>query len=345
MTQQKEDKHLAALRKERELHADELEAKQLEFERGVRERDRQHEHNIIDLREKIISLEGDLVDNSDDFRPASDDSLKSKYRELKLVVETITEPFNLQISGVPRTTRIDPDGFLAREGKNQLRFLLRSIVWEKVMDGFFSAPLGFGALGSGSGKKLLVNLFQHWRKIFDANPTAAPVGNYQEESFDVFRDDKEANKWRSATFQSIMMAVFPKGQRKGLASSGGMVGTFRTNRDKVYGEIRDILNEVCTNGVAEEIEEGIANIVRLAGELALEFGSQRTQLWLEGPEKGSSVQIGQDFVDCQDGDGNRGAREEVELVVSPKFFRVGDGRNDLSTVKIIYPGEIYPKQS
>ena len=165
-----------------------------------------------------------------------------------------------------------------------------------------------------------------------------------DEAFELFRTDKEANKWRSATFQSILMAVNPKG-KKGQPANGELVRPFAENRQKVHDDILDVLNRVCNNQVQPEIAEKVVEIVQLAGELALEFGSQRAELALDVPGKGESITIGPEFVDCEDGESARGKMEEVELLVLPKLFRVGDGRNDLRSRKIIVPGEIYPKRS
>lgn len=166
-----------------------------------------------------------------------------------------------------------------------------------------------------------------------------------DEIFELFRTNKEANKWRSATFQSILMAVSPKGQKKNQAANGPLVKPFADNRRKVHDDILGVLNQVCNNQVQPEIAEKIVEIVQLAGELALEFGSQRAELALGTPAKGDSVTIGPEFVDCEDGETELGKTKEVELLVLPKLFRVGDGRNDLKTRKIIVPGEIYPRRS
>lgn len=149
----------------------------LHYEEQVKGQRQAHElalkNNAVHLQEKINSLESDLVDNSDDFRPATDDSLKTSYGKLKVTVEQITEPFNLGVVAIPQNWRLDPDNFLGREGKGQTRVLLRSIVWAKLMDGFFSSPFGFGSFGSGSGKTLLVELYSAWRKLFDDGPSTS----------------------------------------------------------------------------------------------------------------------------------------------------------------------------
>ncbi|KAK3683331.1 hypothetical protein B0T22DRAFT_483199 [Podospora appendiculata] len=329
--------------------------KQAAHEKELRKLTKAHDDNVVHLRERVASLENDLVDNSDDFRPASDDTLRLKYRDLKKWVETITEPFNLGVTNVALSGgRLDPTRFLEREGKNQLRFLLRSVVWARIMEGFFSAPFGFGALGSGGGRAMLMGLYMAWRRLFGLDSglagaaPAASSGHAPDESFRLFQTDKEANRWRSATFQSIMMAVMPKNHKKGAAgtpSNTVIVQPYLDNRQKVHDQILLDLAEVCSSGVSSDIEEKVVDIVRLAGELALEFGSQRAGLGLHMPARGEGVKIGPEFVDCVDDDEARGVVEEVDLVVSPKLFRVGDGRNDLKVWKIIFPGEIYPRRS
>ncbi|KAK3320516.1 hypothetical protein B0T19DRAFT_429782 [Cercophora scortea] len=329
--------------------------KQAQHEKELRKMAKAHEDNTIHLRERVISLENDLVDNSDDFRPASDDTLKLKYRDLKKWVETITEPFNLGVTNAEALSggRLDPSGFLKRAGKNQLRFLLRSIVWARIMEGFFSAPFGFGALGSGEGRAMLMGLYMAWRRLFglDVGGKPAATNNHgPDEVFRLFQTDIQANRFRSTTFQTMMMTVLPKGQRKNAATAADghnavQVQTYLDNRQKVHDQILLDLAEVCGGGVSPDIEEKVVDIVRQAGELALEFGSQRAGLGLHMPARGERVKIGHEFVDCVDDDEARGVVEEVDLVVSPKLFRVGDGRNDLKVWKIIFPGEIYPRRS
>lgn len=102
-----------------------------------------------------------------------------------------------------------------------------------------------------------------------------------------------------------------------------------------------MLQQVCTKGISEEIGKTVRHLVTTAGELALELGVQRAELGLEMPERGSQVQIGQNFVDCFDGDADRGLFKEVVLAVSPRLYKRGDGRGDMRTVKVIFHGEIY----
>ena len=163
--------HKEALQQVKKKCEDDINSQKVSFDEHLQKSRSHYEellrNNAVHLQEKIKSLQSDLVDNSDDFRPATDDSLKTSYGKLKLMVETITETFNLGVVTIPQDGRLDPDNFLGREGKGQTRVLLRSIVWTKIIDGFFSSPFGFGSFGSGGGKTLLVELYLAWRKLFD----------------------------------------------------------------------------------------------------------------------------------------------------------------------------------
>lgn len=139
------------------------------------------------------------------------------------------------------------------------------------------------------------------------------------------------------------MTVTPKKQGKGYSTGRATVLSLIENCNAVFAEILSVLGEVCPNGIDEEIEAKVDELVKLAAELALEFGSQRAILGLQAPARGEKVTIGSEYVDCQDGDHNRGKTEEVELLVSPKFYRIGDGRDDMKTENVIFPGEIYAR--
>lgn len=141
---------------------------QAQVEESGTKQDEIHRQYTSELLERITSLESSLVDNSDDFRPATDDSLRNKYQNLKLTIDTIT--FNLGTITFPRGTRLDPGGFLERDGKGAEVHLLRSIFWEKLEQGFFSLPFGLGALGPGDGKNRLLDMFVAYRRISGLEP-------------------------------------------------------------------------------------------------------------------------------------------------------------------------------
>ncbi|KAM7192721.1 hypothetical protein V8F33_008182 [Rhypophila sp. PSN 637] len=319
----------------------------------------QLETATLGLNKRILSLESDLIDNADDMRPSlGGGPLQSRYRQLKLKVETITEPFNLAEMRSPHgfaTDALDQRGFLAKEGKAQLRFLLRSLCWSIIMGGFFSSPFGFGAFGLGEGKKLLMEVYATWQKLFDPNFTgfiASPELSDQED-FEPFYNDKFANWWRAATFQSIQSAVFPSRRTSQVGKPieaveempQGIAKVFAANMATVKSRILDVITKACgVDKASEAIEGEVEDLVRCASLLAVEFGAHGAKICFGMPKSGDTVQIGTEFVDCEDGDSNRGKLETVELAVTPSLFMIGDGRKDLTTATCLFPGEIYPRR-
>ncbi|KAK4225798.1 hypothetical protein QBC38DRAFT_367931 [Podospora fimiseda] len=303
----------------------------------LKRRDHAHQEHISKLLERIESLESSLVDNSDDFRPATDDSLRNKYQAIKLTIETIS--FNLGAITFLPGTRLDPGRFMEREG--EAVYLLQSIIWERLQEGFFSLPFGLGSLGPGEGKKRLLEMYVAYRRLAGVElPGAVPAQLIEQECIQVFRSDREANKWRSSTFQTIGTAVVSK---KGTPASEIEKDTqfpFFKNRQQVLNSVKAVLNDVCV-GVSQDMEEKVIDLVRLAGELALEFGVQRAELGFESPPRDSSIQIGRGFVDCVDDDKCKDQFKTVALAVSPKFYKTGDGRHDLTTTKLISQGTIF----
>ncbi|KAK3375524.1 hypothetical protein B0T24DRAFT_523904 [Lasiosphaeria ovina] len=317
--------------------------------------------NAAQLQERIKSLEADLIDKGEDFRPVSEGTLKEKYRQLRLLVETTTEPFNLGIKSYTSLGDLDPTEFLVREGKNQLRFLLRSIFWTRLIEGFFSSPYGFGAFGPGEGGSMVFNLYCTWQRLFDADFTGfGPDGPETPENhdFEAFYRNRFANGWRSATFQSIVAALRPRegsrARKRGSASRGslssnglrGIAKVYAANVEKVRADLLEVLGRVCNGAVGDEIEANVAEIVRCASELAADFAAHQAKVCFgQMPMRGDSVTIGAEFVDCEDGDTSRRGAETVDLAVSPSLFIIGDGRNDLITPVCLLPGEIFSSRS
>ncbi|KAB5583522.1 hypothetical protein GE09DRAFT_1212105 [Coniochaeta sp. 2T2.1] len=339
--EQQQTDHSRTVRTQRDHYEQEITNQRAAYEQELQRKE-------VECAQRIASLEADLLSNSDDFRPATDDVLKVKYRKLKLLIDTITDPFNLGASGVTHLSdRLDPTNFLPREGNKFLRFLLRSVIWGIVMDGFFSMPFGFGALGPDVGRQQLLEVYRAWHRLYSSAGEAVSPFHTSDE-LDVFHRDKEANKWRSATFQSIMAAVMPKpggGRQASPAHAVAMGTTYDQNCARVERDILAVLNEVANGVVHSELQDSVPEIARLAGELALEFGAQRSQLGLAFPLRGDNIQIGEQYVDCIDGDGGKGSYVAVDLVVCPSMFRVGDGRADMQSGRTIFPGEIYPMRT
>lgn len=125
----------------------------------------------------------------------------------------------------------------------------------------------------------------------------------------------------------------------------GIVKAFADNREEAKRHVLDVITKVCKVDKANEaIEREVDEMVEIASLLAVEFGAHGAKICFGMPTYGNTVQIGAEFVDCEDGDANRGKLETVELAVAPSLFMIGDGRKDLTTATCLYPGEIYPRR-
>lgn len=151
-----------------------------------------------------------------------------------------------------------------------------------------------------------------------------------------------ANKWRAVTFETVLTTAFPRGNRKGTQPVYRvMVREFKENRNAVGDKLRDVLIKRFGQAVVLDVDDEITKIVKNASELALEFGSQRALVGLEIVDQGRLVNNSQGFEDVKDGDMHRNMDLEVSVMVSPKLYRIGDGRTDLKAEKIICPGQVY----
>lgn len=323
---------------------------------------------VKDLENKVRLLESSLVDNSDDYRPATDDHLQVDFDQLNLDISKITH--NLPAVDFFQVNQLDPGGFLEREGRDQLRFLLQGIFWEHMMYGFFSAPFGLGALGPQQGKQRLLEVWIAYRKLLGTeksegmcldhdyaifpmltnslvNIVRLPIGEYdmatiEQDYVNFLRNDKETNKWRSSTFQAVMAALLPKKDKAHSSLSDYLSSPFFQNRNNVRENILTELRRICVGGIPQAIEQTVEKMVFKASELALQFGMQRSELGLMFPQRNTLVLLGQDFVLCYDNDAEHGMQKPVFLSVSPMCYKTGDGRKDTTTTKVISPGQIYP---
>ncbi|KAK4205551.1 hypothetical protein QBC40DRAFT_320502 [Triangularia verruculosa] len=317
--------------------ADEADAKFAAYttmrdEQAARER-QQFERQIADLNQVLMEKPGDF-----DLRLVSDRSLKEEYRALKRSVDTIT--FNLGPITVDRS--IDTASFLEREGKGQERLFVKALIWAMIIDGFFSVPYGFGALGPGNNGGQLFELYRRWKKMLEGDGPKDEAGPLGQSEFEPFYREKYANSWRSATFQSILYATTAKDADGNTVVSSGIGKVVYDNCQRVQDNALAMLKSVCNNNVSQEIQEELATAMVRASELAIVFGAHRANVCFGIPKRGDSVELGREFVDCQDGHEKKGTTVTVELPVLPALFMIGDGKNDLTSVFCVEQGEVLP---
>ncbi|KAK4654032.1 hypothetical protein QC762_400530 [Podospora pseudocomata] len=300
-------------------------------EQAARERE-QYERQIADLKQVLMERPGEF-----DLRLVSDRSLKEEYRALKRSVDTIT--FNLGPITIDRN--IDEASFLEREGKGQERLFVKALIWAMILDGFFSAPYGFGALGPGGNGGPLFELYRSWKGIVEGDGSKDENGPLGQNEFGPLYRDRYANSWRSATFQSILYAAAAK-DADGNSLATGVSKTVQVNRQRVQDNMLAMLMSVCRGDVSKEIQEELTVAVGRASELAIVFGAHRANVCFSTPNRGDAVELGREFVDCQDSDGSKGVTVTVELPVLPALFIIGDGKNDLTSVLCVEQGEVLP---
>ncbi|KAK4676422.1 hypothetical protein QC764_400530 [Podospora pseudoanserina] len=300
-------------------------------EQAARERE-QYERQIADLKQVLMERPGDF-----DLRLVSDRSLKEEYRALKRSVDTIT--FNLGPMTIDRS--IDAASFLEREGKGQERLFVKALIWAMILDGFFSVPYGFGALGPGGNGGPLFELYRSWKGIVEGDGSKDENGPLGQNEFGPLYRDRYANSWRSATFQSILYAAAAK-DADGNSLATGVSKTVQVNRQRVQDNMLAMLKSVCCGDVSKEIQEELTVAVGRASELAIVFGAHRANVCFSTPKRGDAVELGREFVDCQDSDGSKGVTVTVELPVLPALFIIGDGKNDLTSVLCVEQGEVLP---
>lgn len=158
-----------------------------------------HEADTDILKEKVRELAADLISQTDDFRPATDQALRIKLLDLRNRIKNITVPNNLHLrieggggdggaNGVPGgdgtaggvggasavhqlPPDLDPTGFVARHGSRDLQYILRGLVWNVLIDAFFSAPFGFGFLGPDPkrhpGRQQLLDIHRAWSRLYE----------------------------------------------------------------------------------------------------------------------------------------------------------------------------------
>src|SRR5579862_7188495 len=105
--------------------------------------------------------------------------------------------------------------------------------------------------------------------------TASP----EDESFAIFRQDKLANRWRSATFQSIATALTANGG----FNSAPMAEFSADNVNQTVNRIIGVLSEVSqlsSTRVSDEMKDRVREMANLCLNIALQFGIHTAELRL-----------------------------------------------------------------
>lgn len=159
-----------------------------------------------------------------------------------------------------------------------------------------------------------------------------------------FAADKLANSWRSSTFQSIIAAT-DSSSDPNSADLSEVAVLHNDNVSEAVNRIMTTLRQIATLAGAtinERLEQEIVQVTNGVSELAFQFGVHPAHLEMKVPFPGDRVQIGPEYHECDNGDNARGTTVGVDLMVFPGLQKIGDGRSDMVSRRIIVPCEIYP---
>ncbi|KAI3339485.1 hypothetical protein F4824DRAFT_455508 [Ustulina deusta] len=258
----------------------------------------------------------------------SDSELEQKFKGLFLMFDSLFE-------AVPRPqtyvvdTAFDPNDFLGRNSSRGSRVwhkFLRKVCWDVLMRGFFQRQPGFGSFGcQGEGYLTLLHLYGLFAKSNGQDPSGPRVN---------FPNDKITNGWRASLFEAILRKVTSTVKDRTVT---GFSAFFRENVKIVMDDLEETLQKVCQGALDSRVSEIILRLCNEAGILSLQMGAQQRVIVLETCYHQDWVQSGAVFQDD-----NRYNEDElqVDIMVQPSLKRIGDGRQDLATEKVLVIGHI-----
>ena len=150
------------------------------------------------------------------------------------------------------------------------------------------------------------------------------------------RTSAETSKGRVWHFEKILAAVKPGGNPQLRYAV-----FFHSNVKYVAGELYRALNHVVNGQLDPSSQRLISDIARKLGMLALEMGTQRSQVVLEvcryhevtRPDEWKTEETG-----------SSGGNSPVDFMIHPNLSRLGDGHQDLDTKKVMVIGQFVPLQ-
>ncbi|KAF6812366.1 hypothetical protein CPLU01_14914 [Colletotrichum plurivorum] len=267
-----------------------------------------------DLRIATYSAGGSYQPIHDSSFAQSLEGVSQQIRNLTLYVPNMTLPVD---------SSLDPTRYLGRnQGARSRQNFMRSVCWDIIFHGFFSAPLGFGSLGGeGDGYQALLQFY-----VLFARPDPEDVDS----GSPVFPTDKETNMGRAWFFDGILKSV------QANAAGNSFVAMFNANVSHVAEELTNALQHLGNGRLDSRAPAKVQDLTRQVGELALQMGAQRAQVFLEGCQHGDMIQPGERF--CEEVE-SRG-QVQVDLMMQPALVRVGDGREDLSSETVVAKGSM-----
>ena len=287
--------------------------------------------------------------NKDDYIPLDDVVFTRAFQELVQEVSQLAshvhQPLNFDFD-----PSFDPTNCLERN-VNRSNWIwprfVQNLCWTVLLRGFFSLPLGYGALGSqGDGHKALYPIYETLVQsttnsetsstLFIDNGLTLRFVTDLPGSTATILNSAETNKGRVWQFEKILAAVKPGGN-----SQLRYAVFFHSNVKYVAGELYRALNHVVNGQLDQSSQRLISEIARKLGMLALEMGTQRSRVVLEVCRYHEVTTPDEWRTEETD---SSGGNSTVDFMIHPNLSRLGDGHQDLDTKKVMVVGQFVPLQ-
>jgi hypothetical protein len=160
----------------------------------------------------------------------------------------------------------------------------------------------------------------------------------------------EVTKLRIAIFEILDSQISRDkdsiGSQQQWGPSKGLRHLYEENLRCQGDEIINLLQGSVNYTLGPNIVKKIRGIVQKAAELALDIGLQSREITTYKPELQGTVTIGDRFHHFRNGgERDRGAELMVELVQRPGLQQVSDGRDGQSSIQVLVPALIYPRNA
>jgi hypothetical protein len=259
----------------------------------------------------------------DTYAAVPDDTLIRSFRN-------VVQQINNLASCIPWPERFafdgpafDPDDFLGRNASLGSRIwpkFIKNVCWRVLIEAFVQLPLGFGAMGpAGEGFEYL-----------DALREYLSVG---------IASEKDANVARAFFFEAMAKDIGLRTQTSD-GSRKRLTVLFWDHVRATASHLTAIL-QALGNGAAEPVqftEQQVSGVVQGFGMLSLELGAQRAHLLIESCAHGQRLSATDGkFRDESD---SAALDTRADLMTQPCLVRVGDGNEDLRSVKVLLKGVV-----
>ncbi|KAK3324532.1 hypothetical protein B0T19DRAFT_232001 [Cercophora scortea] len=330
-----------------ELQRQQLQAEKLdEFNRLMYERERdmdamqrEMERLRSDYEDKLANQNRTLQEEIKEYKVriasySHGSSAAISDQTFHITLESVAQKLSNIASYVPRPENhlfdsdLDPTNFLGRNSQQGSRVwprFVRSVCWSVILRGFFQYPLGFGVFGTqGDGYFHLSYLYEDYAVQSPNDPGTLCIPN-----------DKKTNEGRGFRFEKILDKIKDPADSSRDKQS---VIYFRANVDQVTQDLVHALQRCSNMQLDARAPAQIATVVHDVGILALEMGSQRAHIMMESCSYGARITPGDKFKDESESSG--GSDVQVDLMTQPCMVRIGDGREDLTSFKVISMGNV-----